>query len=97
MGEAGQALGVSGPFLPAPLSLPPTHRNTLMAGVRGMEKGGGKKGLLFLTTPPQPGVATSCHQFQLADPITQSWGEVAEGRTQGGSWVPLLYLITIIV
>lgn len=46
--------------------------------------------------PPQPGVATPCHQFQLTDPITQSWG-VAEGRAQGGSWVPLLYLITIIV
>lgn len=90
-------MGVSGQFLPAPPLCHPPTGNTLMVGVGGTEKGGGKTGLLFLTPPPQPGVATSCHQFQLADPITQSWGEVAEGRTQGGSWVPLLYLITIIV
>lgn len=89
-------MGVSSPFLPAPLSLSPTHRNTLMVGWQGHGEGRGQERAAFSDPPPPPGVATSCHQFQLADPITQSWG-VAEGRAQGGSWVPLLYLITIIV
>lgn len=60
-----------------------------------MEEGGGKEEQL--STPPPVRVATSGHQFQLTDPISQSWGGVAEGRAQGGSRVPLLYLITIIV
>lgn len=69
-----------------------------MAGWQGPGGGRGQGRAAFSDAPPppQPGVATPCHQFQLADPITQSWG-VAEGRAQGGSWVPLLYLITIIV
>lgn len=64
-----------------------------------MEEGGGKEGCFPNHPPPQLGVATSCHQFQLTDPITQNWGwgGLAEGRAQGGSLVPLLYLITIIV
>lgn len=73
MGEAGQAVGVSGPFLPAPLSLPPTHREYPDGGCRGhTEKGEGKKGLLFLTTPParsghvMPPIPISCsHNSEL--------------------------------
>lgn len=73
-----------------------THKNTLMVGWQG--HGGGRgQGRAAFHPPPPVRVATSGHQFQLTDPISQSWGEVAEGRAQGGSRVPLLYLITIIV